>query len=315
MDWFEEICSCPSMQRIKAIGMNCGCEYTSFHRFLKIAGYSRYDHSVGVGNIVYEHTGDVRQSIAGLLHDVASPVFAHVIDFMNGDHKNQESTEDKTLEIIASDTALVKALSKLGLKPQDVCDYHLVPIADNDTPKLSADRLEYTLGNLVIYRFGTRSEADALYSDVFAGQNEFGEPELIFRSAEAAIKFATLSLQCSKVYVSDEDRYAMQILAELVKKYVDLGQLKEADLWTTEPQVIAKITSTPEGAADWAAFRALHTMTVNEPGPAARKINAKKRHIDPFVFGKGRVTEISEEYREDLHAFLNHSFDYWISGE
>lgn len=303
------------MQRIKHIGMNCGCEYTSFHRFLHIGAYSRYDHSVGVGRIVLEHTGDARQTIAGLLHDIATPAFAHVIDFMHGDHMTQESTEDRTLEIIASDAPLVAVLDSLGLKPEDVCDYHLFPIADNDTPKLSADRLEYSLGNMVNYGFATREKADMLYADVFAGENEDGEPELMFRSQSAAEEFAFLALACSKVYVSDEDRYAMQMLAELVKKYADAGVISEDDLWTTEPQVIAQITATEEGAADWAAYRSMHLMKVGELGPTARRINAKKRHINPFVSDLGRVTSLSPAYRDALDQFLSYSFDYWISAE
>lgn len=315
MDWFEEVCGCPCMERIKDIGMNCGCEYTSFPRFVNIGKYSRFDHSVGVGRIVYEHTGSARQSIAGLLHDVATPAFAHVIDFMHGDHLTQESTEDKTLEIIASDAALVAALAKLGLKPEDVCDYHLFPIADNDTPKLSADRLDYSLGNMVNYGFATKEKADALYADVIVGENEDGDPELMFNTEAAASDFAFLSLDCSKVYVSDEDRYAMQRLAELVKKYVDAGVVTEDDLWTTETQVIAKLTASEEGAKDWSAFRSMHKMIINEPGPDARKIIAKKRHIDPYVKGKGRVTSLNSEYNEALRTYLAWSLDYWLSAE
>lgn len=320
MDWFREICNCPSMQRIREIGMNCGCEYTAFHRFPGIGAYSRYSHSEGVGRIVWQHTGDRRQSIAALLHDVATPVFAHVIDFMHGDHMKQESTEDRTLQIIASDREMVAALRRLSLRPEDVCDYHIFPIADNDTPKLSADRLEYSLGNMVNYRFASREKAEALYADIVAGVNEEGEPELMFRSSDAAEEFASLSLKCSKVYVSDEDRYAMQMLAELVRKYVDNGVLTEADLWTTEPDVIGKITAVAEGAADWAAYRGLHDLKVCGPDkpaavPSARRINAKKRYINPYVQGLGRVTDLSPGYSSALKAYLDRSFDYWITAE
>ena len=315
MDWFEEICSCPSMQRIRQIGMNCGCEYTSFPRFRRIGSYSRYDHSVGVGRIVYEHTGSVRQCIAGLLHDISTPVFAHVIDFMNGDHLSQESTEEKTLETISSDKALVAILNRLGLEPAEVSDYHLFPIADNDTPKLSADRLEYSLGNMQVYGFASKEEAAALYSDIVAGTNESGEPELMFKSLDAARRFAFLSLECSKVYVSDEDRYSMQRLAELVKCYVDAGVLSEADLWTTEPEVIGRICSTARGAADWAGYRAMHKIVVGRPGPGARTVDAKKRRIDPFVEGKGRVSCLCGEYASALQNFLDYSFDYLIDNE
>ena len=66
--------------------------YTAFPQFADIDSYSRYDHSIGVALIIWHFTHDRKQAIAGLLHDVASPVFAHVVDFMHGDYLTQEST-------------------------------------------------------------------------------------------------------------------------------------------------------------------------------------------------------------------------------
>lgn len=43
-----EFMNTKEMLRLKDIGMNCGCEYTSFPVFQKCQRYSRFDHSVGV---------------------------------------------------------------------------------------------------------------------------------------------------------------------------------------------------------------------------------------------------------------------------
>ena len=110
------------MQRLRQVGMNCGCEYTAFPRFAGWPPYSRFDHSVGVGLIVWHFTGDLRQSAAGLLHDVATPVFAHTVDFLNGDHLRQESTEARTAELIAASPELRALLARHGLAPEDVSD-------------------------------------------------------------------------------------------------------------------------------------------------------------------------------------------------
>ncbi len=55
--WLREFCETPEMQRLKDVGMNCGCEYTSFPRFRNLAPYSRYRHSVGAARIVWNFTG------------------------------------------------------------------------------------------------------------------------------------------------------------------------------------------------------------------------------------------------------------------
>lgn len=308
----------PCMQRLRHVGMNCGCEYTSFPRFAGLEPYSRFDHSVGVALIVWHFTHDEKQAVAGLLHDVASPVFAHVVDFLKGDYLVQESTEDGTRAIIGDDEALQRVLSAHGLVTDDVCDYHIYPIADNDSPKLSADRLEYTLGNLLNYRIRTPEEVKAYYADLSVGTNEEGAPELVFSDARKAEDFAFASLACSRIYVSDEDRYAMQMLSELLKDAIGLGVLTEADLSTTEPEVIAKLLQNERTAAAWNRCRAYHAMRraqAPEGEGQWRRIAAKKRYIDPLIAGVGRVSAHSAVFRTEKDAFLSDPQDVWIAGE
>ena len=308
----------PCVRRLRDVGMNCGCEYTSFARFAGLLPYSRFDHSVGAALIVWHFTHDEKQAAAGLLHDVATPVFAHVVDFLKGDYLKQESTEDGTRAIIEADAALQAALRAHGLCTDDVCDYHRYPIADNDSPRLSADRLEYTLGNLLNYRIRTPDEVKAVYADLSVGTNEDGAPELTFSDLKTAEDFAFASLECSKIYVSDEDRYAMQMLAELLRDAIARGVLSEADLNTTEPQVIGKLLSKERTAAAWQRFRAYHSMRrATEPTGAGqwRRLAAKKRYIDPLIEGKGRVSAYSEAFAAAVKTFRSDSQTDWIAGE
>ena len=124
--------------------MNCGCEYTDFPLYRHTKPYSRFDHSVGVALITWHFTQSPRQTVAGLLHDIATPVFAHVVDFLNGDHLNQESTEAGTEDLLRRCSALLALLERDGVAVEDAADYHRFPLADNPSPRLSADRLEYT---------------------------------------------------------------------------------------------------------------------------------------------------------------------------
>ena len=308
----------PCMQRLKNVGMNCGCEYTSFPRFAGLKPYSRFDHSVGAALIVWHFTQDEKQAVAGLLHDVATPVFAHVVDFLRGDYMQQESTEDGTRAAIEADAALQGALSAHGLTTDDVCDYHRYPIADNDSPRLSADRLEYTLGNLLNYRIRTVDAVKAFYADLKVGTNEEGAPELVFSDAGIAEDFAFASLACSKIYVSDEDRYAMQMLSELLRDAIALGVLAEADLDSTEPQVIGTLLSDGRTAAAWRQYRAYRSMRRAEQPPVGRRwrrIAAKKRYIDPLIEGTGRVSAYSDAFRAAAEAFRSEPQTAWIAGE
>lgn len=311
-----EIADSPQMQRLKGIGMNCGCEYTSFPLFRNLEPYSRFTHSVGVGAIVWNFTSDPKQAIAGLLHDVASPAFAHVIDFMKGDYLVQESTEERTSSMIASSSQICEILAMLGISISEVSDYHLYPVADNDTPQLSADRLEYTMGNILNYRFGSLEDVARYYGNLVVGKNERGDVELCFTDSKIAEEFALKALECGKVYVCDADRYSMQYLAAIVKDAIHRGTVTEDMLYQTENVVIKALTSDKEGSLAWGKFRKLCRIERKETGGGypVYRIEAKKRFIDPFVEGKGRVTDVCPGFREAVRAFRDYSFDYPVAG-
>ena len=314
-EFLQALAETPELRRLKEIGMNCGCEYTAFPRFRRLRPYSRFDHSMGVGLIVWHFTHDPAQAIAGTLHDVATPVFAHVVDFLRGDHLRQETTEERTEEIIARSPDIQAVLSSLALGTADVSDYHRYPIADNDTPRLSADRLEYTLGNLVNYDFLTVSRAACLYRDLAVSGNEDGLPELTFQTPGTASAFTESALQTARIYVADEDRFAMQVLADLLRLSLERGVLSEADLYGTEPAVIQKLLDDSVCGSLWQRFRGYAHISRRAQRPAEGQwlsVPAKLRYIDPLAAGAGRVSHWDPHARKLLEEFRATAFDVWL---
>ncbi|MBO7570960.1 MAG: hypothetical protein J6T48_02285 [Bacteroidales bacterium] len=313
-EFIQEIAHTPAMLRLDDIGMNCGCEYTSFPMFAGLEKYSRYYHSIGVALIVWHFTHDKKQSTAGLLHDISSPAFAHVIDFMHGDYLTQESTENGTQSIIENSAEIQHYLKKYGMQTAEVADYHLYPIADNDTPRLSADRLEYTIGNIVNFKLASPEKAKGLYDNLIVGENEEGQPEIMFTDKDIALEFAKLSLQCSRIYVADEDRYSMQRLAEILKECIIRKIIAESDLYLGETPVIEKLMNNEFSAKEWQKFRSYSTIVHTADNPDSRIIYAKKRHINPYISGLGRVGDVFPEYGNALKEYLAESQDYAICG-
>ena len=302
------------MQRLKDVGMHCGCEYTSFPMFVGLDNYSRYKHSVGCALIVWHFTQDRRQTIAALLHDIATPTFAHVVDFLNGDHLKQESTENGTVNIIASSPEIMTRLKEWNIELEEVADYHVYPIADNDSPKLSADRLEYTLSNLVNYRIAPTEKVKEWYDHLMVGKNEEGEYELMFDDFQIAEAFCLSALETSKIYVADEDRFAMQTLSELLCKHIARGVLSKNDLYRTESEVIAQLQQDEEARQDWERFRALrHIHRGNHAG--AKTVLSKRRYINPYLNGKGRMVHLSDMFAQALEPFLSQRLDEPLWGE
>jgi len=73
----------------------------------------------------------MKQTLAGLLHDISHTVFSHVGDFLLGDAVKQESSEKHTEYLLANDPVITSELSKLNISLSDVQDYTMYTIADN----------------------------------------------------------------------------------------------------------------------------------------------------------------------------------------
>lgn len=308
----------PEMRRLSDVGMSCGCEYTDFPIFRNIEKYSRLRHSMGVAMITWAHTQDLAQTMAGLLHDIATPAFSHTIDFLNGDMMKQESTEAGIEEIVADSNSLMEILKENGLNIHDVCDHHRYPLLDNEKPRLSADRLEYTIGNIILYKILPKHETEDLYIRILAGRNEYGEEELIFTDTASAERFAEAALICSTIYSSPEDRYAMMVLSEIIRAAMTLGVISRKDLYTDEKNVIRLLCGNTYCGQEWERYRNMRKIILSEsPFGTGRwwNVEVKKRYIDPYIAETDRLTRLSGRFSIELGRFIAESNNVWICAE
>ena len=177
--WLNDYINVEELQKQKYISITCGTIYSKL--FESKIFYSSLEHSIAVALIIWHFTHDKKQTLAGLFHDIATPAFKHCIDFLNGDYMTQESTESLTTEIIKNSEKIMKLLKRDNIEIEEICDYHIYPIADNDTPKLSADRLEYSLSNAlftyesIIYREDKTRYSMQFLADVIKKLNEEGK--------------------------------------------------------------------------------------------------------------------------------------------
>lgn len=219
------------------LGLQRYCPFETFHSVL--------NHSIGVALLAWRFTHDKKTTLAALFHDIASPAFKHCIDVMNGDSEKQESIEARTSEIIRNSRSIMRQLKKDGILAGEVSDCKLYPIADNDMPGLSADRLEYTLSN-GYFQFDTWTlDQIRRFSDnLTVLQNEHGIDELGFRDLEIAKEFTTENLTLSVNYHNDRARATMQFIADIIKSMELRGYLTMDDLYImSEREVIDWILS------------------------------------------------------------------------
>ena len=109
------------MKRLRGISMVSAGEHTKLLETKYF--HTRYEHSIGVALIIWNFTKDKKQTLAGLFHDISTPSFSHVIDYLHGDYKKQETTEGLTKLFIENSVEIMQLLKKDGIKLEEVIDY------------------------------------------------------------------------------------------------------------------------------------------------------------------------------------------------
>jgi len=224
--------SVPSLVRLKKVGYFCGMDYASKDIYNFREYISRFDHSLTVCLLTYKLTKNKKMALAGLFHDIATPCFSHVIDYMNKDYENQESTEEKTEEILTNDEYLRQCLMKDKINILDIIDFKKYTIVDNDRPKLCADRLD----GVILTGIGwtkniTLDEIKMIVDNLKIFKNEECEDEIGFTSLEIAKKVVEISKSIDIYCHSREDNYMMELLAKITKLAISKNVITYDELY------------------------------------------------------------------------------------
>ena len=312
-NWLLDYIDTPEMERIGKISIGCGTDYTKV--FNTRYWYSNLDHSVGVALIIWHFTKDKKQTLAGLFHDIATPVFKHVVDFLNGDHEKQESTEEKTTEIIKNSKQIMELLKKDGIKLEEVNDYKIYPIADNETPKLAADRFEYTFSSgLVFHRVWDMSDIKECYENVVILKNEDGIDELGFENLLVGEKYISIISKLWPSWITNSDKAVMQFLADMIKEIYQKGFIDLEDLYVlSEEEIIDKILNCDDEilSEKFKSFQNSTKVYDSEEFIEDKycvSVKSKRRYIIPLVQNDNIVkiiNDVSMNAQKDINDYFN----------
>ena len=75
-------------------------------------------------------TKDKKQTLCALFHDLGTPAFSHVVDFMFNDPTNQASSEKKISTIIQNSDEIMSYLKSDSIRPEEVDDPMQYSIVD-----------------------------------------------------------------------------------------------------------------------------------------------------------------------------------------
>ena len=314
-----------TLERLKGKGMFCGMDYTGIKRIRPIEYYSRYDHSKNVANTASKLSEELKVALTGAFHDVGTLSFAHVNSFKKKDATAQASDELKVESVLKQDEELLEYLHEDKIELEDVIHPEKYPLIDKDLPTLCLDRADGILATCLFWAH-THSieEIEALYNMLAYFDNldgmvvdnfnhrlkDFtGEMALVEHpKAEFEDFFKAINIY-SKLQLTKEDRYFMELLGLALNYYEDIGIIQEEDLFhLSEQEIIDKIFDSKEKSVleDILSLEEVHYSKPEDKGIVV-VTKPKIRQSNPLCFNQMSLCEINDisgEFYQELNPLF-----------
>lgn len=285
-----ELVNSNALQRLKGISQQ-GLPQDCYHRIV----FSRFDHSIGVLILLRRLGANIKEQIAGLLHDISHTAFSHVVDWVLGDPAKEDYQDNNHLNIIEN-SEVPKILEKYGFNYKDVADIESFSLLEKSAPDICADRLDYTLRELK--DLGKDELVNLSLSNLinFSGK-------VVFKNKISAEYFANAYLQLQKEHwAGNEARARYYLLSQILKRAIQLKLISRDDLMKTD-QFIIKILENSKDQEILVQLGMLKNGFKIEESEEGIELKKKFRFVDPGVLtekGIISLTSLSSEYKTKL---------------
>lgn len=279
--FLDKYLNTPCLVRLKKVGYFCGMDYASKNIYDFKEYITRYDHSLTVSLLTWKCTNDMKATLAGLFHDIATPCFSHVIDYMNKDYENQESTEEYTEKILKSDKYLNKCLKEDNIEIEDIINFKKYNIVDNNRPKVCSDRLDGVILTGISWTKNVDyQDIEKIINDIEIYNNEIG-----FKTKEVANLVLEISKSIDIYCHSKEDNYMMELLASITRYGIERDYITYEELYTlNEEELISKLKKLDDEKMI-TYFNTFENITKSGI-PNINLPKVKIRDLNPLVQGK-----------------------------
>lgn len=279
-----------TLQRLIDVSQQ-GLPQDYYHRIV----FSRFEHSIGVMILLRRLDADIKEQIAGLLHDISHTAFSHVIDWVLGDPTKEDYQDNNHLNIIES-SEVPKILESYGFDYKDIANIESFSLLEKPAPSLCVDRFDYAIRE--IKDLGNHDLVGLCVTNL---KNVNGQ--MVFKNKQAAEQFANEYLKLQKEHwAGNETRARYYVLAQILRKAIYLNFISKDDLMKTDHFII-NILKNSKNQEILEQLDTLRNGFRIEESKEGIELKKKFRYIDPEVLteeGITSLTKISLGYKEAL---------------
>jgi len=284
-----ELIKSPALQRLKGL-----------HQLGHIVWYpqkvfhNRFEHSMGVFILLRKFNADIKEQIAGLIHDVSHTVFCHSGDYIfdSGSQKNH-TFQDNIHKKFVLKTKISKILERYGFDITPILDDKNFPLKERPLPNLCADRIDYFLRDAFYLGEFSKKEIEEILSNFEIVNNNW-----VFKDLKIAKKCVKKFRKMNNLYWSGISAALMfGTVAEAIKYSLKKRYLREKDIFTTDKAVLKKLNKFSK------KDEKLNLLFKRMQGKVAYRINknnydlhvfTKSRAIDPLIQINSEIKKLSE---------------------
>lgn len=310
-----------TLQRLKGKGLFCGMDHVKHEMLRPIEYYSKFDHSKNVSYSAWTLSEDLRIALAGAFHDVGSLSFAHVNSFKKGEGLTQNNDELNIKKVLLQDEELLTYLHQDRINIDDVVDYAKYPLIDKEIPALCLDRVDGILATCLFWaKTHSFKQIKELYYMLCYFENLNGmnidlssdrlknfNGEIVLNehhvNADYEDFFVAINTY-SKILLSKESRYLMELFGLILRFYEDVKIINEHDLfYLSEKEILDRILDSKYKDI-WLDFINVNNIRYAYPNQEGLILYSKPkiRQANPLCMGQMEVCEIDgisgDFYRE-----------------
>lgn len=277
----RDLIDCPTFRRLQGI-RQAGPSALAF----PFKNVTRYEHSLGVYQLLTRLGAGLRERVAGLLHDISHTAFSHAVDFLITSEEQDHHERLKPLMLDRPDIA--GALARLGFAPSEFYDDSIYPLLEQPLPWLCADRLDYFLRDGIACKVVKAHDADRILAHLAVA-----EDRIVMTDAKVAREASALFDEMNRDWwASNTEAFIYNEFAGAIREAMARGILREADLLSEDDLVLAKLDAAGDPRIDrtLAAIRHFRPESIEGYTP---RIIPKSRWLDPPVLVEGAVRPLS----------------------
>ena len=286
-DFLKKYLELPYMKRLKDVTYLCGMDYASKKIYDFKEHISRYDHSLTTALMTWNLTNDKEATIAALHHDVSTPCFSHVIDYMNQDYLVQESTEKHIEDILKNDSQLAIYSSEDKINIGDIINFKQYTVVDLERPKLCADRIDgIILTGIAWTKKVNKDEIDEIIDSIEVYKNEDNQDEIGFNNEDAAINALLINNDIDILCHTRFDTYMMELLANITGLAIKRGYIDYESLYLLTEEQVLYIFENIEDPDIKVMLNDFYNMEKSKIPTGYEMPKVKRRTINPIVCGE-----------------------------